>query len=171
MERNSSNTFSRLRILVISATIISGFLAGGNIDRYIVQVPAFGHIGILCWAQYSLHADLGNGIFLYPFETVVSFLLLVVALVIILSNRALLKPALLPIVFASVFAFFGLFFTAFAAPVMLGIGNISNDPVLLHKAFDRFHFWGMARAISQVLSFCACVFGMARVFVSQPKNS
>lgn len=154
----------QLKMLMVFATIFSGILAGGNADRYIVQVPAFRHTDINCWAQYSLHADLGNGLFFYPFEAVTGFVLLVAAMVAVLSRRAVFQPAVRPVSGALIGAFLGLFFTVFAAPVMLDVKNISNDPFLLRQAFNMFHFWGAFRAVAQVLSFFASVWALAVVF-------
>ena len=148
-----------LQFLLAIACIISGILAGGNIDRYIVQVPAWRQVSIISWAEYSRHADLGNGLFIYPFEAFGGFLPLAIASIIARKNSAFL-----PVILATAFAFLGLVFTLFAAPVMLGIKDMKNDPVFLQQAFDRFHYWGSFRAVAQVLSFFACVWAMGKIF-------
>ena len=153
-----------LRILLPIACIISGILAGGNIDRYIVQVPAWHHVSILSWADYSRYADLGNGLFLYPFEAFGSFLPLLIASIIVINKK---NPASFPVLLATFFALLGLVFTIFAAPVMLSIKDMKNDPILLQRAFDTFHFWGTIRAVTQVLSFFACVWAMGKVFATK----
>ena len=47
---------------VVAATAVSGLLAGTNIDRLIVQMPAWEQVGVLAWATYSREADLGNAL-------------------------------------------------------------------------------------------------------------
>jgi hypothetical protein len=57
-----------MRLLLILSTFVSGLLAGGNIDRAFVAMPAWQQIGATSWAEFSRHADLGNGLILYPAE-------------------------------------------------------------------------------------------------------
>jgi len=145
------------------AAIFSGWLAGGGIDRYLVQVPGFRHIDIIQWGEYSRHADLGNGLFLYPAEAIVPFILFIVSFIIVLMNKQLSRLKI-PVSLALILSAAGLFFTVFAAPVMLGIKNMPNDPVLLQQAFDTFHFWGGLRAIVQVLAFFPALWAFGLVF-------
>ena len=61
----------RTRILLILAIFISVFLAGGNIDRAFVAMPAWEEVGAIAWAEFSRYADLGNGLIFYPLEALV----------------------------------------------------------------------------------------------------
>src|SRR5882724_11915208 len=117
----SINSIIWLRILLTAACILSGLLAGGNIERYIVQLPAWHHLDVRIWAEFSRHADLSNGLFLYPFEAIGSFMLLLVSLIIILVSKAILRRAALPVFAATVLSLVGLILTFFAAPVMLSV--------------------------------------------------
>ena len=56
--------------LMIAGAIINGFLAGGNVDRALVAMPAWRHVGPVAWADFSRYADLGNGQILYPLMAV-----------------------------------------------------------------------------------------------------
>jgi len=51
---------------VVSASLANGLLAGGDVDRWLVGMPAWRSVGILAWANYSRSADLDNGFVLYP---------------------------------------------------------------------------------------------------------
>jgi len=150
-----------LRVLITGALVLSGWLTGGTVDRFVVQFPAWRHIAISQWAAFSRHADMGNGLFLYPFEAIGSFILLLAAAVIILQSKPYLRTVALPVYCAVVFAALGLFFTIYAAPVMLSI-RTENDPLFLQHAFDSFYFWSAYRVIVQVLSFFCCIWAMAR---------
>jgi len=152
-----------LRILLVLATIFTGFMAGGNFDRYFVQVPGFRHVEILCWAQYSQYADLGNGIFLYPIQAMGGFLLLLASAVIIMRNKSAYKAISLPVYAATIFFASGLILTLFAAPIMLGLPKLGNDPRLLQQAFDQFHFYGFYRGVVQMLGFVCCAWGLGRM--------
>ena len=145
------------------AALLSGWLAGQSIDRYVIQVPGFRHIDIIQWAEYTRHADLGNGLFLYPTEAVISFLLFIISFIIVIGSKqfnSLKVPSFLALFLSAS----GLFFTIFAAPIILGIKSMPNDPILLQQAFDTFHFWGGLRAIVQVLAFFPALWALGRVF-------
>jgi hypothetical protein len=164
MEQNKNKIVSRLRLLLTCACLLSGFLAGENIFRYAMEVPAWRHINIAEWGEYSRHADLANGAFLLPFEAVVGALLLIAASIIILKGKGAFQSAALYVHSASFFALTGLVLTFFVAPYMLSVRTIGNDPELLQQAFNHFHYWGFYRAIAQILSFCACVLAIGKVF-------
>jgi hypothetical protein len=66
----------RTRVLLVAATLISGVLAGGIVDRAIVGGPAWHELGADAWMQYSRLADLGSGLIAYPVEGVGSTLLM-----------------------------------------------------------------------------------------------
>src|SRR5712692_7802081 len=49
------------------STGVSGLLAGLNVDRALIQHPAWEKLGAEAWARYSRNADLSrNAIVLYP---------------------------------------------------------------------------------------------------------
>jgi hypothetical protein len=54
------------RILLIFATLVSGLLAGGNVDRAFVAMPALRQVGAIAWAEFSRHADLGTALSSIP---------------------------------------------------------------------------------------------------------
>jgi hypothetical protein len=54
----------------------------------------------------------------------------------------------------------GLVITLKAAPIMLGVRDIS-DAAALQLAFDGFHFWGNIRGVCQVLVFVAQLWTVA----------
>jgi len=150
------------KTLLSMACVLSGLLAGSNVDRYVVQIPGWQHLSLLDWAAYSLHADLGNGLLLYPFEAFGSFLLLFTASAIIVFHKSLFKQIALPVHLATIFAGIGLIFTFFAASIMMSIRTMENNEMLLHKAFDKFHFWGLLRAVTRLCSFIACVWAFTK---------
>jgi hypothetical protein len=57
---------SRTQGLMIAATVFDAMVAGTGVDRLVVQMPAWTRLGPQAWAAYSRHADLGNGLILYP---------------------------------------------------------------------------------------------------------
>lgn len=59
---------TRTRFLLLAATVVTGVLAGGVVDRVIVGGPAWHELGTYAWMQYSRRADLGGGLVVYPLE-------------------------------------------------------------------------------------------------------
>jgi len=153
-----------LKFSIITSIVLSGFLAGQTIDRYFVQFTAFRQLDILNWAEYSRHADLGNGIILYPIEAIGGFLFLAVSTIIVVAYRAELKSISTPIYLSFFLAAAGIFFTIFAAPVMLSVKTMGNDTALLQQAFEKFAYWSLWRGIVQLCCFFASVWAMANVF-------
>jgi hypothetical protein len=167
-EQSNTKAITRLRLLIWPACLLGGFLAGENIFRYAMEVPGWRHISIAEWGEYSRHADLGTGVFVFPFEAIISVLLLVAASIIILKSKGEFQSAALPVYAATIFALAGLGLTFFAAPYMFSVRTIGNDPAQLQQAFDNFHYWGFFRGIAQVSSFCFCVWAMGKVFELNP---
>lgn len=50
------------RISLVSACILGGILAGTDVYRLVVAFPAWQVLGVVSRADFSRHADLGNGI-------------------------------------------------------------------------------------------------------------
>jgi hypothetical protein len=151
---------SSLRTLLTMACFISGLLAGGDIYRYVIEVPAWRQMNIRDWGDYSRHADLENGIFLFPFEAISSSILLLICSILVIRNKEAFRSAAPWIHASTVLALVGLGLTFLAAPYVLSVGTIGDDPGALQYIFKRFHFWGLLRAIAQVLSFFMCVLAL-----------
>jgi hypothetical protein len=154
----------RLQILISIACLFSGLLAGANLYRYVIEVPAWRHLNIVSWGEYSRHADLGNGIFLWPAEAIIPALLFVVSSILIIKSKAVPADAAIAAYASAFFALAGLGFTFVAAPYMLSMRSMPDDAHLLQQTFDSFHYWGAWRAAAQISSFCASLWAMAKVF-------
>ncbi len=146
---------SLILVLVIAATVLHGFLGGTDVDRVIVQMPAWRQVGSRAWAAYSRRADLGNGLFLYPIEAIGGALLTFGAALVYFFNQALPRSAAIAIYLAALFALGGLLATVRAAPKMLSLRRIGHNPSAIQEAFEGFDRWGTVRAILQVLAFGA----------------
>jgi hypothetical protein len=151
---------ARTHYLLLAATLLSGLLAGGNVDRAIVAMPAWEHLGAAAWAQFSRHADLGNGIVLYPLEAIGAFLLIVAATCSSLVGRLATKYIAARLCGAALLSAAGLLCTLKAAPIMLRVAYVS-DPAALQQAFEGFRTWGDLRGFFQVLAFVAAVWALA----------
>lgn len=151
----------RTKILLVTATLFGGLMAGMNIDRAFVAMPAWQEVGSSAWAAFSQKADLGNGLFLYPFEAIGGTLLLICTIISCRFDRVKTPSKTLPLYLAAFLAVGGLIVTAKAAPIMLSVPHLGNDPVAIQKAFDGFNFWGGIRGVFQVSAFAAELWELA----------
>jgi hypothetical protein len=140
------------RALMIAATLVSGWLAGGNIDRAFVAMPAWQEVGAVAWAEFSRHADLGNGLILYPLEAIGGAILTVSAATRLHFERNVSRSAALTLDASAALTIAGLAFTLKAAPAMRSIRE-ATDVTALQSAFEVFWYWGNLRGACQVLAF------------------
>jgi len=137
-------------------------LASG-INRTLVDMPAWQHVGAPAWAAFSQWADLRNGMILYPLEGIGGAVLSIVAAILFYYNRrAMTRSEAVPLYAAALLALGGMLVTTQAAPIMLGTSHLS-DPVRLQQALNGFYFWGGVRAVFQFLAFCANLWSLVAV--------
>ena len=142
------------RNLLVVAILIGGLLAGFNLDRSLVHNPAWRELGAQAWAAYSLHADLSyRAAALYPFLGIGEALVSVAAAISFWRSGGRSRPAALPVHGGALFAVSGLLMTLLAAPNMLSIPRLANDPAGLANALAGFIFWGDIRGALQILAF------------------
>jgi hypothetical protein len=149
---------TRTRYLLLGCVFLAAAfngLSGSGIDRTLIEMPAWQHVGALAWAAFSRWADLGtNGLFLYPFEKIGGTVFSIVAAIIFFVNRQRLpRDGALPIYGAALFALGAMLATTQAAPLMMSTPHLS-DPVSLQHALDGFAFWEGVRAGVQAITFC-----------------
>ena len=123
-------------------------------------MPAWQQVGAISWAEFSRHADLGNGLVLYPIEAIGGAALTLAAAIMFRFDRTTPQAAAVPMYVAVLFAIGGLVLTIKAAPIMLGIKGLS-EPAALQHAFEGFWYWGNLRAVCQVLAFLAQLAALA----------
>jgi hypothetical protein len=150
--------------LITAATIFNGVLAGGNIDRALVQMPAWRKVGARAWAAYSRHADLENGFYLYPTEAIGGALFTIAAAVSFRFDVTAPAPAALPVYLSVALVIGGLLATVKAAPLMMSLRCV-DDILALQKAFDGFRRWGNMRGAFQILAFLANVWALVAVLI------
>ena len=145
------------------ATVLSGVLAAGIIDRVIVGGPAWRELGAAAWAQYSRHADLGTGLVAYPLEGIGATLLILAAALSSYLDRNNGRQVALPLYLAAAFSIAGLLLTAKAAPMMLGLRS-QQDGASIERAFNEFFVWGLyVRGAVDTLAFVALVWALSNL--------
>jgi hypothetical protein len=156
-----------IRTLIILALLVSGFLAGTNIDRALVLMPAWQQVGVSAWAEFSRHANLGNGLIVYPLAGFSATLLTLATAVAAHFDREFSRVTRALLDASALLTAAGLAVTLFAAPVMLGI-RANSDPVGLQRAFEDFWFWSNLRGACHVLAFVAQL-ATLDVLLNQPR--
>ncbi len=152
----------RTRGLALAASAVGGLLAGGNVDRFVVGLPAWRRLGTRVWADYSRHADLSvNGMVLYPFLGIGGATLSIAALASFRRDRRAPARAGLPLSAAAFLTIGGLLVTTQAAPNMLRLRRLGNERAALQRAFEGFYRWSAVRAVFQVLAFGANLWSLA----------
>ena len=68
---------ARSRFLLAAAAVLGELLAGLDVDRTLVAMPAWQAVGPTAWAEFSHHADIAKGLFLYPLNAIGAFPLLI----------------------------------------------------------------------------------------------
>ena len=156
-------------LLIVSATVANGLLAGGDVDRWLVGMPAWQSVGVVGWANYSRLADLGNGLVLYPILAIGGTLLSLAAVVVFIRQSKHERIVAIALFAAAAFAVAGLLITFKAAPFMLSLRHIGDEDVTsLEHAFDGFALWGGVRTGLQSLAFGANLWSLAVIEKYKP---
>lgn len=126
-------------------------------------MPAWRKVGALGWATYSRHADLENGLFLYPALAIGGAVFTVAAAISYQFDGTAPAYAALAIYLSVVLVVGGLLATVKAAPIMMSLRRTNDDASALQKAFDGFRRWGNVRGIFQILAFLANIWALLAV--------
>jgi hypothetical protein len=149
----------RVALVLIVAGQLLGTIAD-SLARTLVEMPAWRHLGPEAWAAFSRSADLGNGKIMYPVAGIGGTLLILAAATAFrLSPKRPLSVAI-PLYGAALMATCVMLTTTQAAPIMLSLHRIGNDPATLQQAFEGFYRWDSIRAIFGALEGCAVIWAL-----------
>jgi hypothetical protein len=162
-----SEKMLRIALLLIVVGQLMGTVAD-NLNRTLVEMPAWRHLGAEAWAAFSRRADLGNGHVMYPLVGIGgTVLILAAAIAFRLSPRRPLSVAI-PVYAAALMAICVMLTTTQAAPVMLSLGRIGDDPAALQQAFEGFYRWDSIRAVFGALEGCAEILALVALLSVPP---
>ena len=142
------------RTFIVLAALVSGILAGTNIDRALVAMPAWQQLGAPTWAAFTRYASLGNGLFIYPVEAIAAVLLTLSAAIGSHYDRGCSRVVRSLLDGAAALTIGGLALTVVTTPAVLSVRN-QNDPAVLQRAMEAYWFWGNLRGAAHVLAFIA----------------
>jgi hypothetical protein len=147
-------------LLATLAVLINGLLGGLSLDRSLVALPAWRRVGVRGWAVFSRHADLGNGLVLYPLLGIGGPLFSIATAVAYWRGPSG-PSAAVPVAALVLLSMGHVVSTARAAPIMASVGRLTDDDEAgLRDAFARFERWQTVRATLQVLAFGASLWAL-----------
>jgi len=144
----------RVTLFLILADLLLGGLAAA-LNRTLVEMPAWHRLGAEAWATFSRMADLGNGEILYPLVGIGGTASILAAAIVFRFSARRPWSVALPLYGTALMAVCGLLTTTQAAPIMLSLHRIGDDPAALRQAFEGFYRWDSIRAVFGALGYCA----------------
>ncbi len=135
---------------VVLALIIVEQLLGTVVDslnRTLVEMPAWRHLGAQAWATFSRSADLGNGTILYPLAGIGGLVLVLAAAIVFRLGPRRPWSVAIPVYGAALLTICVILTTTQAAPIMQSLRRVGDDPRALQQAFDGFYRWDSIRAV------------------------
>jgi hypothetical protein len=155
--------------LIIAAIVVVG-LFGSFLDRALVATPAWRNLGVQAWADYSRHADLRNGLVVYPIGAALCWVLVFAAALAYRLDRSAPRQAGVPIYLAALGALGAIVTTIVAAPVMMHVGQLSDaNTAAVRDAFETFTLWGVyVRGVCFAATFVCLVWALITYFRHQP---
>jgi hypothetical protein len=147
-------------VVQITATALTGILAGASLDQSIKQLPARRRIGVLAFARYSQASDLASGVPWYASLGIAAAVMTLAA-----AARSLLGHGAphqrRPLLLAAVLTVAHTFTTARAAPINFSQRAAGDDEAALTAIFGRFERWQTARAGLQLATFLVMLWTLA----------
>ena len=144
----------RLTLILVAAELLLGGLAAA-LNRTLVEMPAWRLLGAGAWATFSRQADLGNGAIVYPIVGIAGAASILAAAIAFRFSSQRPWSVGVPLYGAALMAVCGLLATTQAAPIMLSLRRIGDDPAALRYAFEGFYRWDSIRAVFGTLGYCA----------------
>jgi hypothetical protein len=158
----------RKPVRIALCLIVASFLLGSvavDLNRTLVEMPAWRQLGPEAWAAFSRLADLGSGRILYPISGIGGTLLTLAAAVAFRFSPKRPLWAAIPVYGAALMDIGVMLLTTQAAPVMLGLLHGSTNAAFLQKAFDGFYRWDSIRAFVGTLGDFAAIWSLVAVTV------
>ncbi|MBI5030849.1 MAG: hypothetical protein HZB51_10005 [Chloroflexi bacterium] len=156
--------------LIFLAAFVNSLLAGTNVNRALIDMPAWQQVGARAWASFSRQADLGlGGLVLYPAQAFLGAILSILALINFQRDGGEPRQARIPLYMAVFSTIAGLLATSRAAPIMLGVRDMGEESIDLQHALNRFQMWSNIRGAFQMLAFVANLWSLFIVSGSRRK--
>jgi hypothetical protein len=146
--------FSVTRVLAIGAALFGGLLAGMTADRALIQLPAWEHLGVLPWANFTRAANAVPGFILNPAVGGAALLLTFAAAIALRFDGTAPRPARVALWSAAAVAVAGAVVTRFLlVPALLALPHVGNDGAALEQLFLTTERWWKVNDVLHVLAF------------------
>jgi len=122
----------RLALGCIVVALVIGAV-GDNLNRTIVEMPAWRTLGATAWAAFSRLADLGNGRIIYPVAGIGSTVLVLAAAISFRTGPLRPWSVAVPVYGAALMNIGVILLTTQAAPIMLNVPRLGTDAPCLSK--------------------------------------
>jgi hypothetical protein len=149
---------------IVTALLIGA--VGDNLNRTIVEMPAWRTLGATAWAAFSRLADLGNGRIIYPVAGIGSMVLVLAAAISFRTSAQRPWSVAIPVYGAALMNLGVILLTTQAAPIMLRVPRLGTDPVALQQAFEGFYRWDSIRAVVGALASCAQIWAVVALLAN-----
>ncbi|MFE3281051.1 hypothetical protein [Nocardia sp. NPDC059239] len=169
MTARSSRRLTVAEALVVAIVVVGG-LFGSLLDRALVATPAWRDLGVVAWADYSRHADLGPGDVVYPVGGILWWGLVFAAVIACRRDRSVSRAVRVPLYLTVVAVLGAIISTVIAAPTMQHVGTVADtDTAALQRAFDTFTVWGVyVRGICFAAGFLCSVWALVVMLLKRP---
>ncbi len=154
-----SEKMLRIALLLIVAGQVLGTIID-SLNRTLVEMPAWRRLGAEAWAAFSRSADLGNGEIIYPLAGIGGTMLILAAAIAFRLSPTRPWSVAIPIYGSALMAICVMLTTTQAAPIMLSLHRIGDDPAALQQAFEGFYRWDSIRAVFGTLEGCAEIWAL-----------
>lgn len=140
-------------LLIVVAQLLE--TVADTLNRTLVEMPAWRQVGTQAWATFSRRADLGNGEVMYPLIGIGGTVLILAAAIAFRLGPRRPLFASIPLYCAALMAICVMLTTTQAAPIMLSLHRIGDNPAALQQAFEGFYRWDSIRAVFGAVEGCA----------------
>lgn len=153
--------------LAIGAALLGGLLAGMAVNKVLVQMPAWGEVGQSAWANFTLTADQGLGLILFPAIGGGALISAVGAAVSFHFDPTAPRSARVPVYAAPTLAVAALSVTlVLLAPPRLGLAEAADSGAGLQQTFAIIARWWELKASLHLLTFGSNLWALATVLPS-----
>ena len=165
----SDRILRRALVLIVIGQLL-GTIAD-SMNRTLVEMPAWRQVGVQAWATFSRRADLGNGEIMYPLIGIGGTVLILAAAIAFRLSPKRPLSASVPLYGAALMAICVMLTTTQAAPFMLSLHRIGDNPAVLQQAFDGFYRWDSIRAVFGAVGGCAEILALVALALALDKNT
>jgi hypothetical protein len=149
---------SSVKLLFISAIVLTGLLCGASLDQSIKQLPSRHRIGVTAFSSYAKAADLKNGV---PWYSILGIGSALTSIAVALVWKKELGITI-PIYLAALFAICHSVCTMLAAPIYFKQKNI-HDEKSLQALFNKFELISAIRSAFVALNFLCFIWAVATI--------